>query len=564
MYRHSVCLILAGLACAALACSPKVVAGDASAGVDAVDGGVFDSLGDLADGGGEEIADAVGDGGAVAVTEDAVEVGEIADAITDASPDIDAAEVDSNGDAGDVADAIPDIPDVPLPNDCTGDALLPPPDATVVFDLGPLMAEKVVIGCGKGKPQPVAQGTACCDCPPPYSCYCNGECAWLRTPDLAVPHAHDVGAAAWTGKWVVTMTRHYIGWGPKGNVYKTSIERWNPKTDGGFLPSMEPALLEPPFQPEIPYGPAAVRVAGGKVFVGAPSSPESGQPRDYQTGVSFGPKYPSYWYDPDTDIYTPIKMPTCSKLVATANHLVCCDEGNGNIGAVYVHDVAAGAWKTVKAPPSLLPVGAKLCGGWGKVLASSDTVYFVQTTRNIDLAPWPDGTPAAAGGHVIRYHLPSGTWADLGVIPPMFLYSDFYILHKNSIVLGIFQSLANGTSYHLGQFDLSTGKTILAKAPDTFTPKAEPISLDCGVVVPISQYGPSSDSDTALGRRPMLIRDDLSVDLLPIWGFPDDGRNSPTVLATDNELLILSGYNDYDAISGYRYPLSHACKGAKP
>ena len=561
MYRRLVCLVLAGLACAALGCSPKVVAGDASAGVDAVDVGVFDSLGDLADGGGEGIADAVGDGDADGVLEDAVEVGEIADAITDATlevAEVDAAEVettadtpevDSAGEVTDVPDVITDVPDVPLPSDCTGDALLPPPDATVLVDVGPVVPNKVVTGCGKGKPEPVAQGTECCDCPPPYSCYCNGECAWLRTPDLHAQHSG--GKGGWTGKWVVAMTNMFVGFNDKLEaVSKVFVERWNPASSSGFLLSAHP-------DPDIIDGQLRLFVVGGKVLV----TSEGLAPT---AGSGLGPKRPAYWYDPETDNYESIVMPSCSGLVATATHLACCDGGfGGDKGAVHLYDVAAKSWSKVKAPAGLLPPGKSICWASGEdLIADAGNLYFIAPVSIFGTDVWPDGSKASDGGHVIRYDIPGGSWKDLGSVPTDLLKSrEFIVPISGNILFGV-----TAAGLKLGLFDLATGKTKIVESSIPFQSNRQVVATACGVYIATGDYDgpPGPTGQTKKYRVPAFVHTDLSVELFPNWGYPSDDRGITTALKTDKELLVLGGYSSYDHQDGYRYPLSQVCKGAKP
>jgi hypothetical protein len=532
MYRHLVRLILAGLACAALACSPKVVAGDASAGVDAVDVGMVDSLGDLADGEGEGIADAVGDATS--------EVDANADAITDATSD--AAEVDA----------------APIALDCAADATPATADGFVLTDVGPLIPNPVFTGCGKGKPQPVAQPTQCgCDCPPPYSCYCNGECAWLRTPDPEVPHMND--RVVWTGKWVVAMATVYLGQNDKGeHVSVIVVERWNPSSTEGFEVIKNPLGDFKP--PELGVGTYDMTLApfGKTVALGVPYGYTVESKPNYP--LEYSPKNPVHLLDVEAKTWSTVQMPNCENLRATKTHLVCIEPTWPNHGTVHLYEVATQKWTTSKVPAALLPADGLTYSKYadGRYFADDESFYAVDSVYA--KMAWPDGSTFADGGHVLRYHVPTGLWSDVGIMPASWRKQAGYVgLDKNGLVR--FPAPE--------RLDFATKKVTVGPKGSAYSvgaPTNQPwIPLECGLLIP-STFSIPGDPNALYGR-PIIIKPDLTVQLISPWGYPHDKRTAVAATLTDKEFISLGGDDGYGAPShydSYRFPISHLCKGAKP
>ena len=531
MYRHSVCLILAGLACAALACSPKVVAGDASAGVDAVDGGVVDSLGDLADGEGEGIADSGSDATS--------EVDANADAISDATGD--ASELDA----------------APIPLDCTAGAMPAQADGFVLTDVGPLIPNPVFTGCGKGKPQPAAQPAQCgCDCPPPYSCYCNGECAWLRTPDPEVPHMND--HVVWTGKWVVAMAKVDLGQNDKGeHVSVIVVERWNPSSTEGFEVIKNPMGDFKPANGYLGPNPFLFAPFGNTVALGVPYGYTVESRWDPLMPAAYNPKNPVHLLDVEAKTWSTVQMPNCENLRATKTHLGCIEPTPGvNLDTFHFYEVATQKWTTSTVPAALLPADGVTYSKYADGRYFADDEFFYAVDSVYAEMPWPDGSKFADGGHVLRYHVPSGVWSDLGIMPATWRKEAGYVgLDKNGLVRFPIPE----------RLDFTTKKVTVGPKGIFYSvssPQISPwIPLDCGLLIPSAYTYPGDPSP--LPGRPVILKPDLTIQLISPWGYPHDKRTAVAATLTDKELISLGGDNGeaphYDS---YRFPISHLCKGA--
>ena len=534
---------LAWFCAVAQGCSPRSNAADAAGAADAVTDAAFDVGGDSLDTV-EVVANEVGDALKAEVGEglepEVVDSLEVLDAIADVSggdgePDLDLgpADVEPPLDATAV-DAGSACTSTDIPDALTG---------TVEFQAAAYVYNPVVMGCGKGEPKSVKTGMPCCDCPPPYSCYCNGECGWLRAPDLVKPQNN--GQAVWTGKWAVSL-------GEAGQQYKSpssmNLQKWQPGSGKGF------ELVPLPTSPGFPIGNAVVMLFGGKVLVGV-SCCQGG-------AITYTPTDPMYLYDPDTDVFTAITMPFCGKLLLSGGTLVCVAAWQGGPplypGGVHFYNSVAGTWAVAPTP---INVAGK---NWSitspeRTVANENAVYSVGAV--VSGGPWPDGTPGWPGPqHILKYAIDTQQWADIGVVPAdwqdgtTFLDPVGIVRVKNGI---------QAARFRLDTFKWEVGPKFLYSRFGSQAPTLTP----CGILFGSGTLNTVSGGG-GMAYRPVVLALDLSWKVLSPWGYPNDAttsRKGPNIVLTDKEVFALGGFdgppqgNFVYHNDSYRYPLSALC-----
>ncbi len=530
------------VACCGLAagCSPRNSAADAAGLADAQPDVASDIGGDLADSGldsatevqdgqGAEAGDLLDTGGG-----DGAEVGDaITDVVVGDLPDIDVVQADIP-----IFDATPAV-DTAVP--CSATEIPAALTGTVEFQAAAYVYNPVVVGCGKGEPKSVKTGTPCCDCPPPYSCYCNGECGWLRAPDLAKPQHY--GQAVWTGKWVVSL-------GEAGQQYKSpssmNLQKWQPGSGKGFE-------LVPLPSPGLALGTAVVMLFGGKVLVGVSCC---------QGGESYSPNHPMYLYDPDTNAFSTLTMPFCGKLLLSGGTLVCMAAWQGgpplNPGGLHVYNSASGSWALAQPPASV--AGEK----WSvtspnRTVADENAVYSVGAI--VSVGPWPDGTPGWPGPeHIVKYAVDTQQWADIGIVPGDWQIAATYLDHVGIVRV---KDGIQAARYRLDTLKWEVGP----KFSYTQFGNQEPTLTPCGLLFGSGTLNTVSGGG-GMSYRPVLLASDLSWKLLSPWGYPNDAitsRKGPNTVLTDKEVFALGGFDGppqgnyvYHSDS-YRYPLSALC-----
>ncbi|MBI5609570.1 MAG: hypothetical protein HY902_11915 [Deltaproteobacteria bacterium] len=533
-------LAFAFLCMALAACSPEKGPAQADAVVAAPDV-VADTL---ADG---DVAGEVADTWDAAIADAPGLDGQEVDAdLVDAKPVADAAGTKDTADA-DVADAavaaeVYVFPDVaPVPFECTGTAVYPPEGTTLLLDVGPLVPNPEFT-CGNAPPpQPGAVGCSTCDCPLPYSCYCNGECAWLRTPDLKKPHFNS--KAVWTGKWVVSVTYDDVDLPPGGkynHAYYMRAERWDPKGGKGFQ--------EVPLGEQVFYYPIIeVVAAAGKVVITSDD-------------ISV-----LLLYDPETDSLTDWKSSgtvsfgnnaSTGKLIARLE--IKDKAGISPKGRLRLFDPAAGTWMDVPFPTALVPTDGFFISS--VVLANANAVFAYDAVYG--QGPFPDGTYAKDVGHVLKYDLATGTWSDVGTVPKKWRSGLVHsaVVDDSGAILMVHDPatsvarLANDTL-----IDVALPPNLYIGFAERFSGLRAP----CGMLLAYPAWWSSKNVSSARTRA-TVIRDDLSIDVLPTWGWPDDKPYGPrcgSSVLTDTDFLAIGGLDANVAHrDGYRFPLSKVCK----
>ncbi len=537
-----------------LGCSPRNTAADAAGVADAAVDGGFDVVGDLAD---SEVDSAteVQDGQGAGV-KDLLDTGgddgaEVVDAITDWS----------DGD-GDAMDATTPCTSTDIPAALTG---------TVEFDFSPLVPNKVVTGCGKGPPQPVKAGAPCCKCPPPYSCYCDGECGWLRAPDLVKPQ-HS-GQAVWTGKWVVSFAQSYDQEGY--NPFETCgymavsdgfhVQRWQPGSGKGFE-------LVPMPNVKLYYGKPVALLWGKKVVIATQRQNCMLGQKTIVTG-GYSPAAPVYLYDPESNVFSPLAMPKCYKLVVAGETLVCyqpqaLDEPKETAapGGLQILDSKTLKWSAAASPEAIAPPNWYF--GWSdRILGNSSGVYLYDSLRG-GPGNWPDGSRVGIStpGHIVKYSIDQQKWSDLGpVIPSNWRDVDSVGIDNHGIVATTIYP------FKAARFHLADKKWQFAPEVEYGTYGDQAAYLTpCGLFFGSGSWdgNPGFNFD----YRPILLTNDLKWHLPPNFGIPNDSggpapnRALANFLVTDKEVLLLGGKNGPPSgfgyhKDGYRYPLSVFCNG---
>ncbi|MBI5609763.1 MAG: hypothetical protein HY902_12895 [Deltaproteobacteria bacterium] len=444
---------------------------------------------------------------------------------------------------GDVADTkTSDTFDVGgMPADCTGTAVYPPEGTTLLLDVGPLVSNPVFT-CGSAPPpQPVAVGCSTCDCPLPYSCYCNGECAWLRTPDLKKPHFNS--KAVWTGKWVVSVTYDHVINSPASkwdHSYFFRAERWDPKSGKGF--EKIPLGVQ-----EAHYSEFEVAAAAGKVVIASTDNwvrvlydPVSNTASQWKTGnVGWG------------------RIASTGNLVARLEAKIA-EPGFPPAGRLQLIDPVKETYVDAQFPTAFVPADGYIDSL--RILANTNAVFAYDSVNG--QKPFPDGTFAKDVGHVLKYDLATGTWSDVGTVPKKWSSGHVHsaVVDDSGAILIVrdpgdsVARLANGVlteapvpaSFDVGNAERSAGHRV-----------------PCGMVLAYPAWWAGSDVSTSLARA-TVIRDDLTLAVLPIWGWPDDqdyGPGGGSSVLTDQDFVTLGGLDSYFAHrDGYRYPLSRICK----
>jgi hypothetical protein len=277
--------------------------------------------------------------------------------------------------------------------------------------------------------------------------------------------------------------------------------------------------------------------------------------------AAYNPKNPVHLLDVEAKTWSTVQMPNCEKLRATKTHLGCIEPTPGaNLGTFHFYEIATQKWTTSKVPAAMLPPDASTYNIFqqGRYFADTESFYAVDTIESDK--PWPDGSTFADGGHVLRYHVPSGVWSDVGIMPASWRAGVSYVgLDKNGLVR--FPAPE--------RLDFTTKKVTVGPKGKTYwisSPDIQPwIPLECGLLIPSALSFPGDPN--VLAGRPVILKPDLTIQLISPWGYPNDKRTAVAATLTDKELISLGGDDGYGAPShydSYRFPISHLCKGAKP
>ena len=535
------------VACCGLAagCSPRNSAADAAGladaqadvasdiGGDLADSGV-DSATEVQDGQGAEAGDLLDTGGG-----DRAEVGDaITDVVVGDLPDIDVVQADIP-----IFDATPAV-DTAVP--CSATEIPAALTGTVEFEAAAYIYNPVVMGCGKGPPTSVKEGTpGCCNCAPPYSCYCNGECGWLRAPDLVKPQ-HD-GQAVWTGKWVVSLGESYDVNGPGPSTLH--VQKWQPGSAKGFemVPLPTPWLFA---------GYPKAFMWGKQVVLAA----ELANNAKWTPG-GYAPAQPVYLYEPDTNVFTKITMPFCGKLLVAGGTLVCVAKGKsvlpGEQGGLQVYDAGSGKWTLVLPPVEI--TGNNWASSYpADTVADYQAVYLVGAITTA--GPWPDGTPGwPKAGHILKYEVNNQKWSDIGFVPVEWHAGPLMMDH-----IGIVRTKGaiQAARFRLDNFTWEVGPKMTYDEGGM-----QPVLSPCGLVFGDGTSWGGNETG-GMQYRPILLANDLSWKLLSPWGYPNDAvtsRKGPNTVITDQELFALGGFdgppegNFVYHKDSYRYPLSALC-----
>ena len=288
------------------------------------------------------------------------------EAVVDAQPEVDAAELEAN--VTDVVDAVVEV----------GDAAV---DA----------AKDVTNACNAQPPQPTNLPNACSPvCPAPYPCYCQ-TCPWLPMPDMNVArHRHK---AVWTGKWVVVAGNVL----PDSQLVQLTGERWKPGMDKWEMIGVP----IPPVENSTWAGPIGMIWTGKVVMIMPSYGPWYRYKVDTDTAV------PAALYNPQ---FLPSGQPHAHNAVWAGGRVVVEREPG-----LAMYDPEKDGWSMAVPPAELLPPGAKPGIYVGCYGAYGDDVYVFAPdvlAGSKPTGPWPNGTDWKKNEFVVlRYKVSTGAWS---------------------------------------------------------------------------------------------------------------------------------------------------------